>query len=470
MTYPKKYTTDIFKTDEDGSVHLPAPLKYGEYKLVEIKAPHGYVLKDTEIPINVDGSSTEIFMNFDNKTQKGQVYVEKSGEMLSGAKESETDYGTLYSPVYKEKYLSGVTYEITAREDIVTPEGTVWFHKGDVVDTFTTGDGVTTSSLLQLGKYSIKETTTQTGYVLDENSYNFDIEYAGQMIDVVEIKQAYVNERQKLDLEITKTFEDEDKDAYKDVVFGVYSKNDITVDDKVIIPADGLVGTLTIDKDGKNVEQLDLPVGEYYIKELETNVGFKLDEEEHDFTFNYDEDTTKATVIVPMELHNEKRRLELDINKVDKDHHDHFLNGAIFEVYDKTAKSHVTTLASGQLMIVGNDANEEYEISKDEVFKKIIKTVKTDENKQIILDMDDGTYYSRKVGDETVSKHVIKDGKAVLSDAIYGHEYEFKEIKAPTSYQLADKSKAYKVEADKDTDTIIYYFENARIVVPNTGV
>lgn len=470
VTYPKKYTTDVFKTDEDGSVHLPAPLKYGEYKLVEIKAPNGYVLKDTEIPINVDGSSTEIFMNFDNKTQKGQVYVEKSGEMLSGVEESETDYGTLYTPVYKEKYLSGVTYEITAREDIVTPEGTVWFHKGDVVDTFTTGDGITTSSLLQLGKYSIKETATQTGFVLDENSYDFDIEYAGQMIDVVEIKQAYVNERQKLDLQITKTFEDEDKDAYKDVVFGVYSKNDITVDDKVIIPANGLVGTLTIDKDGKNVEQLDLPTGDYYVKELGTNVGFKLDEEEHDFTFNYDEDTTKSTVIVPMELHNEKRRLELDINKVDKDHHDHFLNGAIFEVYDKKAKSYITTLASGQLMIVGDDANEEYEISKDEDFTKIIKTVKTNENKQIILDMDDGTYYSRKVGDDKVSKHVIKDGKAVLVDAIYGHEYEFKEIKAPTSYQLADKSKVYKVEADKDTDTIIYHFENARIVVPNTGV
>lgn len=470
VTYPKKYTTDVFKTDEDGSVHLPAPLKYGEYKLVEIKAPNGYVLKDTEIPINVDGSSTEIFMNFDNKTQKGQVYVEKSGEMLSGVEESETDYGTLYTPVYKEKYLSGVTYEITAREDIVTPEGTVWFHKGDVVDTFTTGDGITTSSLLQLGKYSIKETATQTGFVLDENSYDFDIEYAGQMIDVVEIKQAYVNERQKLDLQITKTFEDEDKDAYKDVVFGVYSKNDITVDDKVIIPANGLVGTLMIDKDGKNVEQLDLPTGDYYVKELGTNVGFKLDEEEHDFTFNYDEDTTKSTVIVPMELHNEKRRLELDINKVDKDHHDHFLNGAIFEVYDRKAKSYITTLASGQLMIVGDDANEEYEISKDEDFTKIIKTVKTNENKQIILDMDDGTYYSRKVGDDKVSKHVIKDGKAVLVDAIYGHEYEFKEIKAPTSYQLADKSKVYKVEADKDTDTIIYHFENARIVVPNTGV
>ena len=470
VTYPKKYTTDVFKTDEDGSVHLPAPLKYGEYKLVEIKAPYGYVLKDTEIPINVDGSSTEIFMNFDNKTQKGQVYVEKTGEMLSGAKESETDYGTLYTPEYKEQYLSGVTYEITAREDIVTPEGTVWFHKGDVVDTFTTGDGVTTSALLQLGKYSIKETATQTGFVLDENTYDFDIEYAGQMIDVVEIKQSYVNERQKLDLQITKTFEDEDKDAYKDVVFGVYSKNDITLNDKVIIPADGLVGTLTIDEDGKNIEQLDLPTGEYYVKELETNVGFKLDEEKHDFTFDYDADTSKPTVTVSMDLYNEKRRLELDVNKVDKDHHDHFLNGAIFEVYDKTIDSYVTTLASGQLMIAGEEKDEEYEISKNEDFTKIIKTVKTDENKQIVLDIDDGTYYSRKVGDDKVTKHVVKDGKAVLADAIYGHEYEFKEIKAPTSYQLADKSKAYKVEADEETDTIIYYFENARIVVPNTGV
>lgn len=470
VTYPKKETTDVFKTDEDGSVHLPSPLKYGEYKIVEIKAPYGYVLKDTEIPINVDGSSTEIFMNFDNKTQKGQVYVEKTGEMLSGAKEFETDYGTLYTPEYKEKYLSGVTYEITAREDIVTPEGTVWFHKGDVVDTFTTGDGITTSALLQLGKYSIKETATQTGFVLDENTYDFDIEYAGQMIDVVEIKQSYVNERQKLDLQITKTFEDEDKDAYKDVVFGVYSKNDITLNDKVIIPADGLVGTLTIDEDGKNIEQLDLPTGEYYVKELKTNVGFKLDEEKHDFTFDYDADTSKPTVTVSMDFYNEKRRLELDVNKVDKDHHDHFLNGAIFEVYDKTADAYVTTLASGQLMITGEEKDEEYEISKNEDFSKIIKTAKTDENKQIVLDIDDGTYYSRKVGSDEVTKHVIKDGKAVLSDAIYGHEYEFKEIKAPTSYQLADKSKAYKVEADEETDTIIYYFENARIVVPNTGV
>ena len=57
-----------------------------------------------------------------------------------------------------------------------------------------------------------------------------------------------------------------------------------------------------------------------------------------------------------------------------------------------------------------------------------------------------------------------------MADAIHGHEYEFKEIKAPVSYKLADKSKAYRVEADRKDDIVIVYFENDRIVIPNTGV
>ena len=121
-------------------------------------------------------------------------------------------------------------------------------------------------------------------------------------------------------------------------------------------------------------------------------------------------------------------------------------------------------------MIKGSEKDEEYEIAKDEAFEEIIKTAKTDENKEIIIDLDDGIYYSRKAGSEEVTKHIVKDGKAVLADAIYGHEYEFKEIKPPVSYKLADKSKAYKVEADRDSDIVIVYFENDRIIVPNTGV
>lgn len=479
VTYPKKYTTDTFITDEEGSVHLPEPLVFGNYSIVEITAPYGYVLKDTEIPINVDGTATEIFMNFDNKTQKGQVYVEKYGEVFTGATSEETDYGTLYTPTYTSQYLDGVTYEITAREDIVTPEGTIWFKAGEIVDTFTTlADSVTTSALLQLGSYSIKEISTKEGYVLDTTSYDFDIEYAGQLIDVVEIKQSYNNERQKLNLDITKTFEDNPDGAYKDVLFGIYTKEDFVINDELVIPKDGLVGTITIDENGKNIEQYDLPIGDYYIKELTTGIAFKLDEEEHNFTFAYT-DTSEATVNVSLNLNNEKRRLNLEVNKIDANHNDYYLNGAIFEVYDKTLNKYVTTLCTGNLMIKGDVADEEYEISKDKDFSEIIKVVKTDSNKEIILDLDDGTYYSRKTQNSdienaedtrVITEHIVKDGKATLVDAIYGHEYEFKEIKAPVSYKLADTSEAYKVEADKDTDTVIYYFKNYRIEVPNTGI
>lgn len=60
-----------------------------------------------------------------------------------------------------------------------------------------------------------------------------------------------------------------------------------------------------------------------------------MDEENHDFTFSYDEDTTKPAVTVSMDLYNEKRRLELEVNKVDKEHHDHFLNGEFLKYMTK---------------------------------------------------------------------------------------------------------------------------------------
>lgn len=471
VTYPEKYETDVFVTKEDGSVHLPEPLIFGEYKIVEIKAPYGYVLKDKEIPFNVDGSATEIFMNFDNQAQKGQITIEKFGEQFTGADFIGTEYGVMYSAIYENKALPGVTYEIKAKEDIVGQEGTVWYQKGEVVERIKTDEsGKIVSSKLPLGKYTIQEVETIKGFVLDETINDVNIEYEGQLVEVVQKHYTMTNQRQKLELTLNKTFEDDDKLAYKDVVFGVYVKEDIKIGDDVIIPVDSLVGVLTVDENGKNKQQLDLPVGNYYVKELETNVGFELDENHYDFVFENTEDTTKETSLVKLDdIKNNKRRIDLEVAKVDKDHRDHFLNGAIFKVRDVNTNE-VTYLASGQLFIKGNAKDEEYEISKDENFESIIKTAKTDNLNEIILDIDDGTYYSRKVNDDKVTKHIVKDGKAILADAIYGHSYEFTEIKAPTSYHKADKSKTFTVIADKGVDTVIFEFENKRIEIPNTGV
>lgn len=94
------------------------------------------VLSDEEILFTVDGSSAEIFMNFENKTQKGQIAVEKYGEQFVNADFIGTEYGILYTQIYENKTLSGVTYEIKAKEDIVGEEGTIWYKEGKVVDTF----------------------------------------------------------------------------------------------------------------------------------------------------------------------------------------------------------------------------------------------------------------------------------------------------------------------------------------------
>lgn len=62
----------------------------------------------------------------------------------------------IYQPVYTVKGLAGAVYEITADEDIITPDGTLRYHKGDVVDTVTTDeDGFAKSKELYLGKYTV---------------------------------------------------------------------------------------------------------------------------------------------------------------------------------------------------------------------------------------------------------------------------------------------------------------------------
>lgn len=500
VSYQTRYETDTFITNEDGFVNLPEKLVYGKYTICEIKAPYGYVLAKEEYPFNVDGSETEIFIEFENKQQYGQLCIEKYGEMLADVETSETEYGTLYTPVYQEMYLEGVTYQITAREDIVGQEGTVFFKKGDVVDSFITGNDITKSELLHLGAYTVKEIASVYGYVLDENTYDFDIEYAGQTIEIVQIDKSFKNERQKLNLQITKTFEDDDPDAYKDVVFGIYTNEEIIIKnvveepvpvlmdyeviEKVSIPADSLVGILTIDENGNNLEQIDLPEGNYYIKELKTNVAFVLNEEEYGFEFIKDDSGEKTINVSLQPIHNAKRRLDIEVEKVDADHKDHLLDGAIFEVYDKTLGKYVATICSGRLMIKDKEPNVKYEIAIDELFENIIMTAKTDSEGEIILELDEGTYYSRKatnpvdeeivpaskLSDRPVTRHVVKHGKAVLTEAVYGHEYEFKEMVAPTSYSLNKKPLIINAIADRETTTITESFVNHRIEIPNTGI
>lgn len=62
--------------------------------------------------------------------QKGTVSIEKTGEVFSGVNISGVENAdVIYQPVYEVKGLAGAVYEISAAEDIITPDGTLRYAK-----------------------------------------------------------------------------------------------------------------------------------------------------------------------------------------------------------------------------------------------------------------------------------------------------------------------------------------------------
>ena len=57
--------------------------------------------------------------------------------------------------------------------------------------------------------------------------------------------------------------------AAPEILFGIYTANDILADDgRVLVTADALVDVLYTDEAGAGVSMQDLPMGEYYAKEV----------------------------------------------------------------------------------------------------------------------------------------------------------------------------------------------------------
>ena len=149
VPYPSNLTIDTFYTNSEGYLITPEMLVYDKgYKLVEVQAPHGYVLDSTPITFDIteensteEGSIVLTKVNKANYAQKGKITIAKEGEVfygvnVSGGTDDEgNEIPTIYQPVYETAGLKGATYEIRAAEDIITPDGTVRNHKGDLVDT-----------------------------------------------------------------------------------------------------------------------------------------------------------------------------------------------------------------------------------------------------------------------------------------------------------------------------------------------
>ena len=298
FTYPEVTTIDTFYTNDEGTLITPEKLEYGSgYSLVEVFAPYGYTLNSEPVYFDVtqDASTDEdgvtvIEVVKPNMAQKGIIKVSKSGEVFS----SVTEADGLYQPVFSIQGLPGAVYEITAAEDIITPDGTLRAAAGEVVDTVTTDEtGLAESKALYLGKYEIKEITAPYGMILNEEIRTAELVYAGQEIEITETSASFYNERQKAAVSLDKVLEQNEafvigmNGEISAVTFGLFTAEDLTAADGSVIPADGLLEILSVDENGHAVCKTDLPFGSFYFKELATDEHYILSDEKHPIVFDY---------------------------------------------------------------------------------------------------------------------------------------------------------------------------------------
>lgn len=417
FTYPEVTTIDTFYTNSDGYLITPEKLEYGKgYSLVEVSAPYGYTLSGEPVYFDVtadnateENAVTVVEVTKPNMAQKGVIKISKSGEVFS----SVTEADGLYQPVFSVRGLPGAVYEITAAEDIITPDGTRRASAGEVVDTVTTDEtGLAESKPLYLGKYEIREITAPGGYVLNTEIRTAELVYAGQEIEFTETAAEFYNERQKAAVSLDKVMEQNEQfgigmnGEITAVTFGLFAAEALTAADGSIIPADGLLEILSVDKNGHAACNTDLHFGSYYLKELSTDGHYILSDEKYPIVF--------------------------DCAGQDP---------ALVEI----------TANDGNP--IGNDLiyGEIHGLKKDEDGNALGGTM-------IGLFKADCTEFTRENAILTATS--AEDGGFSFADVPYGN-WLVREIEAPTGFVLSDK--AFAVTVDKDGAVIEVEIENARI-------
>ena len=315
-------------TSDAKEAHVIKRLVVGEtYTLREEFAPYGY-LKATDIQFTVEDTGKVQHVEMKDEVPTGSIVINKDGEFVTDTTLMKGYWYDFIFNFFKDS-LAGVTFDVYAKEDIVSADGldTVYHKAGDKVATIVTNDkGIARIDDLPLGKYYLVETKTIDGFVLDDTPIEADLSYIDQNTKVVFAGMDVTNERQKVQITVTKT-DSETKEALEGAVFGLFAKEDIVnKDGKVIVKADTqiertvtgkdgkVLDTLTTDKNG-HAESKELPICtynedgsfkediHYTVVETKAADGYILDETAHDVTLRYD-DNAPDVVVATLKLVN----------------------------------------------------------------------------------------------------------------------------------------------------------------------
>ena len=281
-------------------------LYLGEYLVTERTAPEGYVQDGKQYPVSLEyaGQTVKIVtesVTVPNAPQKGTITVHKT--------DSETGKPTILSPA---------TFEIHAKNDIITGDGTVRYQAGELVDTLTTAGGSATSKPLYLGSYIVTEKTAPEGYVLNTEPQEVTLRYGGQTVELVTESVTFANAPQKGQIVVQKNDADSGKPiTASPAVFEIRAKTDImTADGTVRYKAGELVDTITTANGIANSKPLYL--GAYTVTEKTAPDGYVQDTTVYDVTLFYGEQTVEL-VTEGISIDNAPQMGTITIEKRDKE-------------------------------------------------------------------------------------------------------------------------------------------------------
>ena len=368
-----------FTTDDSGTITTPLKLKYGNYQVEEITAPDGYLISEEEFPFVVekDGAvkveedsdgDPVIEVVIEDTPVKGSISITKAGEVLTG-----TEYDTIVDRImsaidqedrsldfiYEEQNLAGAVFQLIAAEDIYTPDhqkdengkrtlemiNGVPTSAGAVVATLTTDEnGEASIEDLPLGKYQVVEIEAPKGFVLCEEPFPVELTYKDDHTDVVYGNADSVNERVKTKLSVIKT-DGVTKNPVEGATYGVFAKEDILdVNGEVAVQADTMVDTAVTTASGQAIFAADLPLANYYVKEVESPEGYVMDDTVYDVDFTYKD---PLTAVLEKEIAVEETPIIVEVSKTDittgKE-----LKGATLEVIDSDGEVYASWVTDGK--------------------------------------------------------------------------------------------------------------------------
>lgn len=269
VRYEQGTLVDTVTTDNDG-VAKSKELYLGKYTVIEKTAPNGYVHNATKYDAelnyagqNVSVTSTDLSVY--NERQKVSVSLKKV--MAEDKTFSIGNNGEITS----------VRFGIYADEDIKASNGDVI--PKDALITFANCDkdgNISFDCDLPVGfKWYAKEIATDEHYILSDTKYEFDTEYQGQDIKVIDIK---INNDKAIENNLIYgsvkglKVDRETQEVIKGATFGLF-KSDTTE-----LTEENAILTAVTDENGVFVFN-NIPYGEYLIKELKPADGY-LDNED----------------------------------------------------------------------------------------------------------------------------------------------------------------------------------------------